>query len=314
MNLRYRVIVVPQAYGFRALVQAFPELHVMGDTVRAALENAQREILRTLADYERSGRPLPVPDSDAAAIEMLCIDFQSAAAALPRVQIDVMTGCVRKDGAEVPVRGATLALLVLLAAEPREISTESLCDRLYPGSGSDQAYDALKMAIYRARKQLGARGVIETTQRGYRVAESVVVDIRFLAQIVRAVRSRSIAKAIEARLEAIFDQLVAGRPAIYASWEWFEPVERTLRLAAREIGAYLAERALRDRRTERALEVAQQLAALDPLDEAAHELTARVYLARGDRASALHAYRRYAEELQRQHGMEPSPAFRALVE
>ena len=314
MNLRYRVVVVPQAYGFRGIVHAFPELHVVGDTQRAVLDNARRQILGALAEYERSGRALPPADADAVAVEMVPVEFETQTPALVRVQIDVITGCVRKDGAEVPVRGATLALLVLLATEPREVSTESLCERLYPGSGSDQAYDALKMAIYRARKLLGARGVIETTERGYRVAENVVVDIRFLAQIVRAVRSRSIAKAIETRLDAIYDRLAAGRPAVYASWEWFDPVERNLRLASREIGSYLAERALRERNTERALEVAQQLTLLDPLDEAAHELTARVHLARGDRASALHAYRRYAEDLQRQHGMDPSPAFRALVE
>lgn len=314
MNLRYRAVVVREAYGFRALVHAFPELHATGDTPEAAIEGARREIARALADRAREGRLPPPPDDETVAVEMLAVEFEAHAPALPKIQIDVITGCVRKDGAEVPVRGATLALLVLLATEPRDVSTEALCERLYPGSDRAQAYDALKMAIYRARKQLGARGVIETTQRGYRLAESVVVDVRFLGQIVRAVRTRSLAKAIANRLETIFEQLVAGRPAAYAAWEWFAPVERILRDGAREIGLYAADRCLREGSVERALDFAQQLAALDPLDETAHELYVRVHLARGDRASALQVYRRYAEDLQAQHGMDPSPALRALME
>jgi len=170
------------------------------------------------------------------------------------------------------------------------------------------------MSVYRARKQLGAAAAIRTTERGYRISEDAVVDTRFLPQIVRAIRTRSIPKAIEARLDTIFQQLVTGRPAAYEPWEWFAPFERELCDAAREIGLYLANRALREGSPERALEIARALATLDPLDETAYELEIRVHLARGDRASALQTYRRYAQDLQAKHGMEPSPALRSLVD
>lgn len=315
MKLRYRVVVVRNGSDtFEAQAPAFPSLHVSGATPRQAIDAARDALARLLAVCAREGRRPPAPDEEAVAIELVAVAFENTAQYRPNVQVDVMTGKIHKDGEEVSIRGTALALIVSLATEARDTSTEVLCERLYPGISGDQAYSALKMCVSRSRKQIGLRSVIETTERGYRLSENVVLDIRFLPQIVRAVRTRSVAKAIETRLAAIFEQLAGGRPAAYAGWEWFAPVERTLRSSAREIGMYLAERALRDADTERVLDIAQQLAALDPLDETAHELAIRVHLTRGDRASALHTYRRYAEDLHAQHGMEPSPALRAMVE
>jgi len=315
VTLQYRVIVVQTARDrFEAYVRAFPQLNVSAATAIEAVEAARAEIARTLSDYAKEGRLPPQPDREAVAIELIDVPFEPPAEVRTDVRLDVITGKVYKDGSEVPVRGAALALLVSLASEPRDLSIDVLCDRLYPGISADQAYGALKMCVYRARKQLGVRGVIETTPRGYRLAENVVIDTRFLPQIVRAVRTRSIAKAIETRLDAIFEQLLSGRPAAYATWEWFEPVERSFRDAAREIGLHLAGDALEENKAQRALEIAHAIAALDPLDEVAHELQIRAHLARGDRASALQIYRRYARDLQEQHGMEPSSALRSLVE
>lgn len=315
MKLSYRVIAVRLDDGrFEARAGAFPSLGVTAPTARGAIEAAHAEMTRILEEYAREGRRPPAPDREAAAVELVWVPFEPAAPYSPKVHIEVMSGKIYLDGREVPVRGATLALLISLATDTRDTSVDVLCERLYPGILGDHAYSALKMCIYRARKQLGARGVIETTQRGYRLAENVVTDVRFLPQIVRAIHARSIAKAIESRLDVIFEQLVMGRPAAYEAWNWFEPVERNLRAAAREIGLYLAHGALRDGRPEHAREIARSLAHLDPLDETAQELEIRVHLGRGDRASALQAYRQYADHLRSQHGMEPSPALRALVE
>lgn len=315
MRLDYRVIVWRGEDGkCQAYVRAFPSLHVAGDTPEDAIGAARVEIARILDECAREGRRPPAPDRAAVAIEMVSLPFEAKAQYRPNVQVEITTGKVLRDGAEVAVRGSALALLVALACEARDVPTEVLSERLYPGIPRDQAYDALKMCVYRARKQLGGRGVIETSERGYRLAEDVVVDVRFLNQIVRAIRTKSIAKAIETRLAAIFEQLIAGRPAAYAAWDWFVTVERNLRGAAREIGLHLADRALRSNDPERALEIARQLVTLDALDETVHELAIRVHLARRDRASALQTFRQYAEDLQAQHGMEPSPALRALID
>ncbi|HKU68011.1 MAG TPA: BTAD domain-containing putative transcriptional regulator [Candidatus Baltobacteraceae bacterium] len=315
MTLRYRVIVVRAAdERFEAYVRAFPSLRVFGGTVRETVDAARAQIATLLKSYAESGRRPPAPDRDAVAVELVELPFEAGEHGRPNVQIEIVTGKISKDGGDLPMRGASLELLVALAAEGREVSVDVLCERLYPGLPREQAYGALKMCVYRARKHLSAPGAIGTTERGYRLAEDIVVDTRFLPQIVRAIRTRSVAKAIEARLESIFEQLVRGRPAAYESWEWFVPFERDLCNAAREIGLDLANRALREGAPDRALEIARALAALDPLDETAYELEIRVHLARGDRASALQTYRRYAGDLQEKHGMEPSPALRLLVD
>lgn len=315
MRLAYRVVVFLGEDGTcQARVSAFPSLHAAGSTPEEAIDAARVEIAGILDECVRTGRRPPPADREAVAIELISLPFEPKAHYRPNVQILITTGKVLRDGEEVAVRGSALALLVALACEPRDVSTERLSERLYAGIARDQAYDALKMCVYRTRKQLGVRGVIETSERGYRLGEDVVVDVRFLDQIVRAIRANSIAKAIETRLSAIFEQLIAGRPAAYATWDWFTAVERNLRNASREIGLYLAHRALRAGDPERALDIAQQLVELDPLDETVHELAIRVHLARRDRASALHVFRRYAQDLQAQHGMEPSPALRALID
>lgn len=312
--LTYRVIVVRgERSQYEAYVRAFPALHATGETPEETVASARAELGKILARYAEEGRRPPAPDREAVAIELVSLPFEIKAQTRVNIHLEISTGKVLKDGEEIPVRGAALALLVSLACEPRDVSTEALSERLYPGIPRDQAYDALKMCVYRARKQLGGRGVIETSERGYRLAETVVVDVRFLNQIVRAVRTRSIAKAIETRLDVIFEHLIAGRPAAYASWEWFAGTERALRDASREIGLYIAQRAMREGDSERALELAQALAGLDPLDEPVHELLIRVHLGRGDRASALQAFRRYVDDLREHDGMEPSPALRALV-
>lgn len=313
--LDYRVIVFRGEDGrCQAYVRAFPSLHVAGNTPEEAIDAARIVIARILDECALEGRRPPPADRQAVAIELISLPFETKAQYRPNIQIEITTGKVYRDGGEVPVRGSSLALLVSLACEPRDVSTELLSERLYPGIPRDQAYDALKMCVYRARKQLGGRGVIETSERGYRLADDVIVDVRFLNQVVRAILARSIAKAIETRLEAIFEQLIVGRPAAYAAWDWFVTVERNMRNASREIGLYLADRALRAGNPEHALVIAHQLIDLDPLDETVHELAIRVHLARGDRASALQTFRRYAEDLQTQHAMEPSPALRALID
>lgn len=312
--LHYRVIVVGLEDGrFEAYTRAFPSLAVVGESVFEAVGAAREQMAAIIEQCARDGRRPPPPDREAVAIEMVSLPFDERKSGRPNVQVDVMTGKVHREGREVPLRGSSLALVVSLATHERDLSIEELCDRLYPGTPLEQAYGSLKMCVYRTRKQLGT-GIVETTQRGYRLWPQTVVDTRFLPQIVRAVRARSTGKAIESRLGTIFERLVKGRPAAYASWEWFHPIEREFHTAAREIGAYLAERALREARAGRALEIAHALAAVDPLDETARELEIKVYLSRGDRASALHAYRAYAADLSEQHGMEPSAALRALIE
>lgn len=294
--MKLRVILEPrEGGGYDVAVPAFPNIRTFAQTQDEALQAARTAI--------------------AGAIEF-DIELQANAGPQPTVpiQVNVNKGTVYRGEDQIHPRGVTLALLVALAIEPRDVSNETLCERLYPQTPFDQAYNALKMTVYRARQQLG-QNIIETTERGYRLTDEVIVDIRFLPQIVRAIRSRSIQKALQERLGIIFEELMQGRPAVFQTWEWFVRTERNLQQSAREIGLYLGERALEAGRPVAALDVARLLIeGPDLLDEGAYELAIRAHLAMGNRASALLEYRAYSGRLHDQMGIEPPLALRRLIE
>lgn len=292
--MKYRAIVTRAQRGFSVSLPAFPEVSASGETEEAALENARAAI--------------------AAAISFEVEHRREGERTRARIEIDVNKGIVLREGRRVQLRGVSLALMVALATQTGEISRAELCARLYPGTPPEHAYNALKMSIHRARQQLGGNAAIETTEGGYKIAEDAIVDIRFLPQILRAIRDRSIPRAIEERLPQIFDELYAGRPAAYASWEWFAPTERVLQRIMREIGLYLGDRALNAGNTAGALEIARRLIMRDLLDEGAYDLAIRAHLARGNHASALMEYRAFAGRLEAEMGMTPSAALQRLVE
>ncbi|MFY0566881.1 AAA family ATPase [Archangium lansingense] len=63
-----------------------------------------------------------------------------------------------------------------------------------------------------------------------------------------------------------------------------------------------------------ALDAVQRLLQLQPGSEQAWQMMMRLHLRRGDRASALRAYRDCREQLHRELGIDPSPETRALVQ
>lgn len=293
--MKYRAILSRrQSGGFIVSLPAFPGVTATGETEEAALAAARSALVDAIS-FEVEHRNEHEPPR-------------------PHVQIDVNKGLVSREGRSVQLRGVSLALMVALATHPGEISRAELCARLYPGAAAEQAYNALKMSIHRARQQLGGNGAIETTEGGYKLADDAIVDIRFLPQVLRAIRNRSIPRAIEERLPQIFEDLYVGRPAVYSSWEWFAPTERVLQRVMREIGLYLGDRALKSGNPVAALDMARRLITRDLLDEGAYDLAIRAHLARGNRASALMEYRSFAGRLEAEMGMEPSPELQRLVE
>jgi len=128
MTLHYRVIVVQlEEARLEAYVRAFPSLSVFGRTAAEAIDAARTHMSELLKSYAQSGRRPPPPDRQAAAMELVAVQFDSHEQYRPNVQIDVVTGKVYKDGNALSLRGTTLELTVALAADGREVSVETLC-------------------------------------------------------------------------------------------------------------------------------------------------------------------------------------------
>ncbi len=230
------------------------------------------------------------------------------------VEIRLAGGSVRRGDNVLQISVGGMALLVALAIESRPLSTEVLCDRLWPDTPFEQAYKALKMCVHRTRGQLHDAAAIETTEGGYTLAAHVAVDIRFLPRILDAVARGQVTGPLDAQLDTIFADLAGGRPASFANWEWFERAEALLERATREIGGYLGRRALRGGDHVRALEIAHELTRVDSLDEAAIELVISAHLAAGDRSAAILEFRRYQRRLAEEMRVEPSPHLKRLLD
>ncbi|MGZ3561998.1 MAG: AfsR/SARP family transcriptional regulator [Vulcanimicrobiaceae bacterium] len=228
------------------------------------------------------------------------------------VSIYLANGVVRRGDNELQISVGGMALLVALAVEGRPLSTDTLCDRLWPDADYEQAYKALKMCVSRTRAQIGDPKAILTADGAYVLGEKVAADVSFLPQLLHSLRRGSVPGKIE--LDETFEVLVRGRPASFSRWEWFAPTEALFERATREIGLFLGRESLRHRDIGRALEFARRLISIDSLDEEARRLAVEAYMAAGDRSAALYEYRQYQQVLDRELGTEPSAELRALLE
>jgi DNA-binding SARP family transcriptional activator len=170
------------------------------------------------------------------------------------------------------------------------------------------------MCVHRARGQLADPSAVVVSRGGYALAPEIDVDLRWLQRALERIRRDAVPEGDLPRLEEIFERLVRGRPAAFANWEWFEPVERELEAATREVGAYVAARALRAGDHVRALGIAHALTKLDPLDEAARQIAISAHIAANDRGAAILEYRGYRELLREELDVEPSAELLRLLE
>jgi DNA-binding SARP family transcriptional activator len=223
-------------------------------------------------------------------------------------------GTVSRGEDRIDVSEGVLALLLALAVEGHPVARDRLVDRLWPDLQDESAYNALKMCVHRARQQLGAPGAIVVSRGGYALAPEVEVDLRWLQRVLDRMRRDALPPEDAPRLRTVFDALVRGRPASFADWEWFEPVEQTLAAAAHEVGAFIAARALDEGDHVRALGIAQALTKLDPLDESARQIAIRAHIAANDRSAAILDYRAYKALLRSELDVEPSAELKQLLD
>lgn len=221
-------------------------------------------------------------------------------------------GTLSRGEERIDVSEGVLALIVALAIETQPVGRERLVDRVWPDLHDESAYNALKMCVHRTRQQLGDPGAIVVTRGGYTLAPEIEIDLRAIEAALERIRRN--ADVQEPELEAMFERLARGRPAFFANWEWFEPVERILETATHELGAFIAASALVQGDHVRALAIAQMLTKLDPLDEGARRVAIRAHLAANDRGAAILEYRSYRVLLRTELDVEPSPDLKQLLE
>jgi DNA-binding SARP family transcriptional activator/tetratricopeptide (TPR) repeat protein len=205
------------------------------------------------------------------------------------------------DGVAVsmPASDRARALIGWLALHPGTHQRAYLAARLWPDVPDASARASLRTAIWAVRQAWGAAAeqVLECSRNS--------IGMRDGALWVDALDAAP-GEETPAGLEAA--ELLAG-----IDDEWAHAAREEHRTRQLRTLQELAAAAERDGRTADAVAWARQRCALAPLDEAAHRGLLRQLVAAGDRAGAIQAARRFAEQLRRELGVSPSPATRAAA-
>ncbi|MFY0522295.1 BTAD domain-containing putative transcriptional regulator [Archangium gephyra] len=210
-----------------------------------------------------------------------------------------------------PLQGArhmerkAAALVTYLAIEgPTERSR--LASLLWPDTSDKAARVNLRQLLRRLRLTLGEDSLAGDDPVW--LCEGLLVD---------ALLFRKTFEAREyARLSHFQGELLAGFSYDDCGelQEWLQ-LQRTqfhyLQCRAAEAEALRLEQA---GQLDAALDAVQRMLQLQPTSEQAWQTAIRLYLRRGDRSSAVRAYRDCREQLHRELGIDPSPETRALVQ
>jgi DNA-binding SARP family transcriptional activator len=187
----------------------------------------------------------------------------------------------------------TAGLLAYLAMEgttPRS----RLAGLLWPCSREKAARNNLAQVLLRLRKLVGRALVLGVDTLS--LTPALAIDVRGID--------------VEAR-GALLDGYDYDGASEFEAWLY----------ASRERIARARRRALEEKATEAeergdhvaAIAWAERLVIEDPLAESAHRRVIRLYLASGDAASAMRAFKRCKDALKKELGIEPSDATRALA-
>lgn len=202
-----------------------------------------------------------------------------------------------------------LAFLALRGPTHRHV----VAGTLWPEVPEAQALASLRTGMWRMNRVVP--GVVDTEGVRLAMTDATVVDSReqelFATRLLR--EPGDVAPADERWVTDGLPSLWHGEllPGWYDDWVVFERERlNQLRLHALEHAAVML---TRTRQLETALQLALEAVRAEPLRESANAVLIGVYLAEGNACDAIHQYDAFRDLLQRELGLDPSPALTRLV-
>jgi len=230
---------------------------------------------------------------------------------------------VRGGDAVVAVRAghARVAFAMLTLERHRPVKREELADAIWADDPPPTWWSALRTALARVRAVLAAAGLpydTLTAEGGcyaMRLPNAVTVDVEAAraalsraAALLSSGRAAAAATLAERATATLVQPLLPG-----VEGEWVDAAREPLaRDAVRAFDLLAAARA-KARDWAAVVEAADALLARDPYRESAHARKVAAYLALGDRAGALMAYRRCRDLFVAELGIEPGPPLAELA-
>jgi DNA-binding SARP family transcriptional activator len=204
-------------------------------------------------------------------------------------------------------------LIAYLALTPGHSESRArLAGLLWGDRGEEQARNSLRQALFEIRRALGPSGeralIVEHEQVALDPA-GLAVD----ALEVERLAGADTLEALEAAGARLGGDLLAGLAVKDPAFElWLDGQRERLReLSLRVLHALLVRQAGAGQ-TERAIETALRILALDALQEAAHRALMRLYASQGRGAIALRRYQACVDALWRELRVEPEPETKQL--
>jgi DNA-binding SARP family transcriptional activator len=239
-------------------------------------------------------------------------------------------------------RRAAETLVAYLALRPGEaVRREALAELLWPGAPARASRNRFDVTLSAARRllepQAGPRGPFHRlpAESGWcRLSEEGLwTDVREFEERAGAgerflgspgpgpwtgpeVSTRTGSRAALAEARETLRRAVQAYPGDllpHVAGLWVEPVRARLRDRHLRCLTALSSADLRLGRLEESADAAGRALAADPLHEDALRLLLSTLLRRGERASALRAYRTFARRLRRELGTDPDPETTALL-
>jgi DNA-binding SARP family transcriptional activator len=229
-----------------------------------------------------------------------------------------LLGCFEaklRPGGFVSLPKKTQALLAYLGLRPGQAyARDHLAALLWGETGDKQAYKSLRQAMYVLHKALPATGPPILLTRSATIAldpTAVDVDVPTFERLL----AEGTPDALQQAAALYRGDLVEGLNVDEASFqEWLTVERERLReLALEVLGKLLAHHSSAGQ-TERGIQTAVRLLALDPLQESVHRALMQLYAAQGRRGAALKQYQLCVAAVQRELGTEPEPATRQFYQ
>ncbi|HEV3215009.1 MAG TPA: AAA family ATPase [Vicinamibacterales bacterium] len=204
-------------------------------------------------------------------------------------------------------RQQQLIAFLVLHARSAPIQRQRVGGSLWPESSDVQALTNLRRELHHLREgwpRLDALVDVGSRTLAWHGEDGAIVDlVAFEAAADRGLEGDRAALQKAARL-------YKGDLLPECTGEWIDADRERLRQRARKVLAHLVGLLEHDRAFGDAIEHAQQLLRLDPLDEQAWCALMRCHARRGERATALHLYQQCAAVLKKELGIQPSAATR----
>ncbi len=231
------------------------------------------------------------------------------------LRVSIVDGSVTRGHTALPVRAREFEILALLALSSTALSVEDICDAVWPEADSEAALASLRMSVHRLRKQLGDSDAIPRVPQGYRAGAVVACDIVEAERTIAACgRFVALGEYERARLRELFEVFTAPALSACSRFAWYDRIETRIAGIRHSLGVVLGRDALDRGAPDAAIELAEALLTVDAYDEPAIELLVRALDAAGERAEAVRRFRKYADRLKLDYGVDTTVQLSQLIE